>query len=159
MPLYVSGTRPSALPRYEGDGSNAREPWWKTPYGRWRLSVEVEAMKRFPDFQSCCGPHGHLAWIGSLRSSLNPKRSYLVTVTYADAFPDEAPLVSIVEPELSQGTPHLLEGNRPCLYTRHGRHGYEPARTTAATLVAWTALWIHAYETWRATGSWPGAED
>lgn len=155
MALYVSGTRPSAAPdRGDAEGST---PWWATPYGRWRLTVETDAMKRFPGFR-CCHRAGHLAWVGELRSSLHPMARYLVSVTYPSWFPDEAPVVEIVSPELVDGTPHLLERNRPCLYqsSQGSRDGYDPARTTAATLVAWTALWIHAYETWQATDGWPG---
>lgn len=157
MPLYVSGTRPSALPRYGGDGSGEPVPWWKTPYGRWRLSVEVEAMRRFRSFVLSRTVEG-LSWRGDLRTSLDPKRRYIVRVTYPQGFPDESPVVTIEKPGLPSGTPHLLDGNRPCLYqpSQGSRHGYDPARTTAGTLVAWTALWIHAFETWRATDVWPG---
>jgi hypothetical protein len=156
MALYISGTRPTATP--EADQAEDPRPWWDTPYGRWRLAVETEAMERFPGFR-LCERQGNLTWVGVLWSSLHPRR-YVVTVTYPPWFPDEAPSVAIVQPELSQGTPHLLDGNRPCLYqsSQGGRNGYDPARTTAATLVAWTALWIHAYETWRATGDWPGRQ-
>lgn len=151
MALYISGTRPSADPQ-------ALTPWWETPYGRWRLAVETEAMNRFPRFRLGTR-QGQLAWVGELWSTVEPRR-YLVTITYPPWYPDEAPAVAIEAPGLQEGTPHLLEGNRPCLYrsAEGTRDGYDPARTTAATLVAWTALWIHAYETWRATGSWPGRE-
>jgi hypothetical protein len=156
MALYLSGTRPSAAP---GDApSEGWTVWWETPYGRWRLAVEREAMGRFPGFR-LCERQGQLVWVGELQSSLQPRR-YLVTVTYPTWFPDEPPAVAIVDPELAEGTPHLLERSRPCLYrsSEGTSNGYDPARTTAATLVAWTALWIHAYETWRGTGSWPGRE-
>lgn len=155
MALYISGTRPSAAP-VDGDSDECK-PWWETPYGSWRLTVERDAMGRFPGF-GCCYSNGQRVWVGELRSSLHPSMRYLVTVTYPPWYPDEAPSVVIVSPELVDGTPHLLERNRPCLYqSSYGsRSGYDPARTTAATLVAWTALWIHAYETWQATGSWPG---
>ena len=160
MALYVSGTRPSALPRY---GEPGRPPvaWWETPYGRWRGRAEVEAMRaRFPEFTLTQPDVVTLRWEGWLWSSLDPSRSYQVLVTYPATFPDEAPDVRIAEPELPPDTPHMLVGRRPCLYypTQGPRHGYDPARTTAATLVAWTALWIHAFETWQATGTWPGSE-
>jgi hypothetical protein len=160
MAFYVSGTRPSAAPESDQAGASRPTPWWETPYGRWRLSVEAEAMKRFPDFTCCRDPYGVMAWIGSLRSSFDHDRAYFVKLSYPPTFPDDAPMVAILSPELPNGTPHLLEGNRPCLYqaSQGPRNGYDPARTTAATLVAWTALWIHAFETWRSTGRWPGAE-
>jgi hypothetical protein len=157
MALYISGTRPAAAPATSQDAEQTS--WWETPYGRWRLDVEIAAMERFPDFR-LCGRAGRLVWVGELRSTLHPRRRYLVAVTYPRWFPDEAPVVTIEKARLSQGCPHLLDGNRPCLYqsSQGSRNGYDPARTTASTLVAWTALWIHAYETWQATGEWPGRQ-
>lgn len=134
--------------------------WWETPFGRWRLAAEVEAMRRFPAF-SLHGSPGALCWLGRLESALTPGSSYLLRVAYPDRFPDEPPRVRIEEPSLPPSTPHLLAGDSPCLYySAHGpANGYDAARTTAATLVAWTALWLHAYETWLSTGAWPGRAD
>jgi hypothetical protein len=133
--------------------------WWETAYGRWRLAAELDAMRRFPGFALYRAADGILAWAGHLESSLGRSR-YLVSVSYPPSFPDHSPLVLIEDPELPPETPHLLGTKRPCLYRSDEgpRHGYDPGRTTAATLVAWTALWIHAFETWRATGRWPGRQ-
>ena len=154
MPLYISDT--TGPP--QGDAAGAA--WWETPYGRWRLAAEGDAMRRFPGFTAALSENECLTWTGWLRSGLNRGRRYLVHVTYPNEFPDRAPVVTIAKPALPSEAPHLLPGNRPCLY-RSGdgyENGYDPAATTAATLVAWTALWIHAFESWRATGVWPGME-
>jgi len=156
MTLYLAG----AALQSTADGSGAH--WSTTPYGRWRLAAESEAMKRFPGFELHLPEGGgDLAWAGILRSTFKRRRRYLVKVTYPDRFPHQAPVVSIEQPALDPAAPHLLGGNRPCLYrgANGSRNGYDPARTTAATLIAWTALWINAYETWKATGSWPGSEE
>ncbi len=156
MQLYVAGVRPEPLPE-AGNSSGAR--WWLTPYGRWRLEAEAEAIReRFPGFR-LVQAEGDLHWLGWLRSALSSESRYLVRVSYPPGYPDEAPEVAIERPELPEGTPHLLVGREPCLYRSGRRDGYDPGRTTAATLVAWTALWIHAFETWRATGHWPGRAD
>jgi len=164
MELYVSGARPAALPEYREDAPTPTH-WWETPHGSWRMSREEEAMReRFPRF---CPLHSFrdglesMGWLGWLRSSLPPRRRYCVEVLYPPAFPDDPPEVSILHPRLPADTPHLLLGKRPCLFDpRAGpRHGYDPGATTAATLVAWTSLWINAFETWRATGHWPGKAD
>lgn len=156
MTLYLAG----AALQSTADGSGAH--WSTTPYGRWRLAAESEAMKRFPGFDLHLPEDGgDLTWAGVLRSTFKRRRRYLVKVTYPDRFPHQAPVVSIEKPALDEKAPHLLGGTRPCLYRGENgsRNGYDPARTTAATLVAWTALWIHAYETWKAIGTWPGSEE
>lgn len=155
MPLYVAASENFASADTHGES----KPWWETPYGRWRLSAETQAMQRFPQFTPHQSEEGDLCWVGRLRSGLPAGERYLVNVTYPTRFPDQAPEVRIEEPEISSSTPHLLSGGRPCLYHGGPDRGYDPARTTAATLVAWTALWIHAYETWRETGDWPGKEE
>lgn len=136
-------------------GEEGGPGWWHSPYGRWRFTAEAEAMRRFPEFRATVDDAGLLGWAGWLHSALPGRNPYLVRVTYPECFPDEAPSVAIVRPQLPHEVPHLLSGQHPCLYSPH-RDGYDPARTTAATLVAWTALWIHAFETWRSTGDWPG---
>ncbi len=135
-----------------------RQDWWNTPIGRWRLEVEDLAMReRFPGFELELLEETCIAWTGSLQSALPGGECYVVYVVYGVVFPDLPPNVVIVEPQLVEGTPHLLRGQEPCLYNHAGRaRGYDPASTTAATLVAWTALWIHAYEAWRRTERWPG---
>jgi hypothetical protein len=155
--LFVSAAPPTALPQAWTD-ETSDEPWWATPYGSWRLSAEVKAMReRFPSFRIVAGDDGALVWSGRVRSSLTRKR-YRIKVAYPSTFPDHPPIVTIEGKKFPPGTPHLLDGGRPCLYwpSQGSSHGYDPGRTTAATLVAWTALWLHAYETWRATGTWPG---
>jgi hypothetical protein len=156
--LYVAGDRPTALP---AAGESHDAPWWETPYGKWRLGVEIEAMRRFPEFQAVVTDDGRLGWVGRLHSSLEPDNTYLVHVGYPGTYPDDAPSVTILEPTLESESPHLIMQRQPCLFrpTEGPRRGYDPGRTTAATLVAWTALWIHAYETWRETGKWPGRGD
>jgi hypothetical protein len=150
MKLYIA--REGQVPEADDDR------WWTTPYGRWRLAAETTAMaERFPGFVAELSQTGELTWRGSLRSALDGGGLYRVAVTYPDDFPDSPPRVELLAPRLPEGTPHVLSDRRLCLFRDHGtRSGYEPARTTAATLVAWTALWIHAFETWRATGTWPG---
>jgi hypothetical protein len=152
--------------------------WWAGEYGKWRLVREQDAMRAyFPRFAlvrhsaqvqllaGVAAPSRRaraaqaLSWVGRLHPFGNDRDGYLVQVTYGAGFPDVPPVVMIHEP-LKPGTPHLLDWGMPCLYQPSDgpRHGYDPGRTTAATLVRWTALWLAAYEVWCATGAWPGAE-
>lgn len=151
----MSGVCPSALPDH--DETRGWAPWWTTRYGAWRRQREIDAMNgSFPSFRLEDEGAG-LFWSGSIRSSMTG-RNYRVRVQYPYNFPDTAPIVVIESHQFPAGMPHLLNGNQPCLFTpsQGTHHGYDPARTTAATLVSWTALWIHAYETWCETGEWPG---
>ena len=154
MTLYQAGLEPrSADERPDG-------AWWKTPYGRCRMVGEVNAMReRFPGFSLRLSDDGLMTWAGVLRSSLNKRKRYVVRVTYPSRFPSQPPVVTIEKPALDSNR-HLLSGARPCLYRPDDgtRGGYDDMQTTAATLVAWTALWTHAYETWKVTGVWPGKE-
>ena len=138
-----------------------QQDWWNTSDGRWRLEAEEQAMReRFPGFELVLSAEILLAWVGLLQSALPGGKRYQVYVIYGPGFPDTAPWAIIAAPKLVANTPHLLFGQAPCLYKPAGSaRGYDPASTTAATLVAWTALWIHAYETWRQTGTWPGRGD
>lgn len=155
--MYTAGAAARPLPA----AGTQQELWFETPYGEWRLKTEIEAMReRFLAFRLQMDQL-MLAWQGRLPSPFRSADSYLVQVRYTTWFPDEAPEVAILSPLLDRETPHLVMGNRPCLYLpAHGsRSGYDPGSTTAATLVAWTVLWIHAYETWRVTGNWPGRSE
>lgn len=136
-------------------------PWWETTYGRWRLVAEVRAMReRFPGFEACLSDQGRLGWVGRLQSGFRPGSRYLVRITYPRGFPEDAPKVTIEQPTLPENAPHVLAGKELCLFrpVDGPRHGYDPARTTAATFVAWTAHWIHCFEHWQETGTWLAEE-
>lgn len=163
------------LPRDRGPGATVpalgvqhlrpgQSCWWETPYGQWRARMEGVAMNRFPQFR-LLRHDDHLHWVGHLKVCVQvPEgvraRRYLIRVTYPLRFPHDPPTVTIERPRPPVGAPHQIAPQQPCLYDPHAgsAHGYDRARTTAATLVSWTALWLHALEVWRLTGDWPGAE-
>jgi hypothetical protein len=159
MTLYVGRVDSGDLLELR-NGSDAT-PWWETTYGRWRLATEARAMReRFAGFEPCVSQEGRLGWVGRLESGFHRDRRYLVRVTYPGGFPDDPPFVRIEEPTLPENAPHVLDNQKLCLYRPLDgpRFGYDPARTTAATFVAWTAHWIHCFEQWQETGSWPYEE-
>ena len=159
MALYVGQVDHENL--IELRNASTATPWWETTYGRWRLATEARAMsERFPGFDACLSADGRLGWVGPLRSGFHAQNRYLVRVTYPETFPDGAPVVAIEEPTLPENAPHVLDRQRLCLFRPLDgpRYGYDPARTTAATLVAWTAHWVHCFEHWQETGQWPHEE-
>lgn len=157
--LYVGHVENSGLRGLRNERWSA--PWWETTYGRWRLATEARAMcERFPGFEACLSVEGRLGWVGRLRSGFRRQNRYLVRVTYPETFPEDPPMVTIEEPPLPENAPHVLKRHKLCLFRPLDgpRFGYDPARTTAATLVAWTAHWIHCFEHWQETGQWPAEE-
>ncbi len=96
MTLYQAGASPQSTPRRPARTGRT------TPYGRWRLAAESEAMKRFPGFSLHLPEGGNLTWAGVLRSTFNRRKRYLVKVTYPDRFPHEAPVVTIEKPALDR---------------------------------------------------------
>jgi hypothetical protein len=159
--------RAAAVPSLDlGSVRHVRPCWWETEYGRWRLRLEAEAMRRhFPGFRLLENDRA-LHWLGKLTAALadatarQSSRTFLVRVAYPALFPYDAPSVVIERPALPADTPHLVAPNEPCLYHPDDgpRSGYDRARTTAATLISWTSMWLHALEVWNRSGEWPGAE-
>jgi hypothetical protein len=124
-----------------------------------RFVLEQRAVeKRFPRFVLSRRLDGCLVWMGSITTSVEGRR-YHLQIVYPLGFPGQPPEVSILSPLIADG-PHLLGPGHPCLYHSGSRvNGYNPAATTAATLIAWVSLWCHCREVWERTGRWPGAED
>jgi hypothetical protein len=56
---------------------------------------------------------------------------------------------------------HQYQDGQLCLFNPMdgAQYGWNPARSTAVTVVSWAIEWIYALYTWRATGHWPGAEE
>ncbi len=56
---------------------------------------------------------------------------------------------------------HQYEDGQLCLFNpKDGeQYGWNPSRSTAVTVTAWSIQWIYAFYTWRATGKWPGIEE
>lgn len=72
----------------------------------------------------------------------------------------KSPEVRVVSPPLisrskDERIPHMYDQERLCLYTPVFRE-WSPAQPIATTILPWTALWLHYYEIWLATGEWIG---
>lgn len=125
-----------------------------------RLLIEQEAMaQKFPQFQMLRLEDDNLGWLGTLTT--NRENSYTLLVEYPAAFPDKPPTVKPVEPDfLALDTEGKLKHQYPdgklCLFYPGDRTFSR--RTTAAAVIAVTAAWLFAYESWLETGAWPGKE-
>lgn len=134
-----------------------------------QLALESRSMKaKFPRFElkradSDLARHGWTIaragqkfWTGSLRTHSGCK--YLIAAVYPSDYPFGEIYAYILEPFLP-ATDHRFEDGHLCLYGHEGKgEGFESGKTTALTVVAWTSAWLHAYEIWRITGTWPVLE-
>ena len=99
---------------------------------------------------------GALFWIGSLKT--HTEVSYLVATAYPTDYPFGEIKAYVLDPYIP-ATEHRFQDGHLCLYDHEGKGGaFEGSKSTAITIVAWTAAWLHAYEIWCKTGKWPVLE-
>jgi hypothetical protein len=133
--------------------------WYE--YDPQRLLIERKAMAlKFPQFQLLKRDNA-LCWYGTLESNRGNK--YEILVEYPEHFPNMAPSVFPVSPEInstdqSGQLKHQYPNGKLCLYYPGDRTFSHD--TTAATVVAVAAAWFFAYEAWLESGKqmWPGQE-
>lgn len=127
--------------------------WYQKLPGR--LLKEQEIVKSsFPQSRLIRVGDGDLAWILWLRTNSN--REYLVEIVYPDGFPLAYPSAFVLKPRIKRA-PHQYNDGHLCLFSTVDRpeRSYVPSKTTAATVIAWTAAWLASYEIWQRTGTWP----
>lgn len=132
--------------------------WWQDNPGR--LVKEKRVMRqRFPDFE-IRELDDNLAWKGTLTS--NNYNDYEVAIKYPPRYPNpsKAPKAFIVDPRIEHtDTKHMWPDGHLCLFKPSDRDNRSwEKKSTAATVVSWTAAWIFAYERYQETGNWPGPE-
>lgn len=128
-----------------------------------RLMVEQQAMQmKFPQFQ-LYQTNGVLWWRGTLTTNRNNR--YVIGVIYPPQFPYKAPQVYPHDPAIQVNDvnnpgryKHQYPDGHLCLY--YPGDGTFSPNTTAATVVAVSAAWFFAYESWIESGyrDWPGQE-
>ena len=134
--------------------------WYEQDKARLLMEQRVMAEK-FPKFR-IFRDDTFLCWLGQLRS--NRGNVYDILVRYPHEFPFKAPLVYPEAPRLRVINPftgklkHQYPDGHLCLYFP-GDGNFSP-NTTAATVVAVSAAWFFAYESWLESGclDWPGLE-
>jgi hypothetical protein len=133
--------------------------WYE--YDPQRLLIERKAMAlKFPQFKLLKRENA-LCWFGALESNRGNK--YEILVEYPEHFPNLAPAVFPVSPEvnstdLTGQLKHQYPDGKLCLYYPGDRTFSRD--TTAATVIAVAAAWFFAYESWLESGKqlWPGQE-
>ncbi|MBS7250423.1 MAG: hypothetical protein KIH08_07510 [Candidatus Freyarchaeota archaeon] len=124
-----------------------------------RLMIEVRAVKeRYPQFELLKLEDGNLSWRGWLQTSRMADtfgKLYNVLIVYPSSFPSQPPSSYVAEISGKESTPHQFPDGKLCLFDPDDPKQWTP-KSTAVVIITWTAAWLHAYEAWKKTGSWPG---
>jgi ubiquitin-protein ligase len=82
-------------------------------------------------------------------------KRYEVIIVYPPSFPSEPPSSYVTGISGVENTPHQFPDGELCLFDPDDPKQWTSS-STAAVIITWTAVWLHAYEVWKKTGSWPG---
>jgi len=124
-----------------------------------RLDLEILAVKKhYPQFRLRRLSYGSLSWHGYLQTASMADtygKGYDVLIVYPSSFPSEPPLSYVSGISGKEITPHQFKDGSLCLFYPGDPKQWSP-KSTAVVVITWTAGWLHAYEVWKKTGSWPG---
>lgn len=139
--------------------------WWGTRSNvSPRLRLEVEAMRAAFDntFKLVVPKVGLLYWEGEIDINMEgvKQREHALKIIYPTEYPNRPAESYILRPRI-YSEKHQYEDGQLCLFNpRDGaQYGWNPSRSTAVTVAAWSVQWLYAYYTWRMTGDWPGIEE
>ncbi|NDJ85391.1 MAG: hypothetical protein GYB66_05860 [Chloroflexi bacterium] len=139
--------------------------WWGTRKNvspRLRLEVELMQTAFGETFGLEWDPPANLYWIGTIDINLRglKHRDHTLKIIYPQTYPNRPPEAYILEPSI-YSPKHQFEDGQLCLFNpKDGvAYGWNPASSTAVTVVSWAVEWIYSFYTWRATGRWPGTEE
>lgn len=124
-----------------------------------RVMMEVRSVKeRYPQFELRRLGDGSLSWHGYLQTSSMADtlgKRYQVLIVYPPSFPSQPPSSYVTGISGEESTPHQFSDGRLCLFYPDDPKQWTSS-STAVVVITWTAGWLHAYEVWKKTGSWPG---
>lgn len=131
----------------------ARRRQWHTVKPQ-LLRKEQQAMQRlYPNMEMETTEAGDIIWQGTLTTWT--QNNYEVQLRYPMSFPFVPPRVYVISPKIAKSR-HIYEDGHLCLF--HPDDKAWQTRATAATMLSWVSLWLHCYEVWQETGSWPRPE-
>ena len=87
-------------------------------------------------------------------------RPYKIKILYRN-HPYQEPYVYVLSHRINHSTPHVLrdddDGYVLCLWDHSSRtnRGWDPAKSTAATMALWATQWLRAWKHWEETNYWP----
>ena len=140
--------------------ANIKDTIWYARPKQWHeikprlLQREQQAVaSMYPGMKLGTTRAGSKFWSGVLTT--NTGNTYAVRIQYPPNFPYLPPKAYVTNPKIEESR-HIYKDGHLCLF--HKDDKVWQAQTTAATVVSWTALWLHCYEAWQDTGEWPRPE-
>jgi hypothetical protein len=131
----------------------ARPKQWHEIKPRLLQREQQAVASMYPGMKMGTTRMGSKFWSGALTT--NTGSTYAVRIQYPANFPFMPPKVYVTNPKIEESR-HIYKDGHLCLF--HKDDKVWQTQTTAATVVSWTALWLHCYEVWQETGEWPRAE-
>jgi hypothetical protein len=133
---------------------------WYAPAKQWYqvkprlLGRERRAVtSMYPGMEMGKTSKGSIFWAGTLTTASG--NAYDVRIQYPSNFPYIPPRAYVVRPKIKESR-HIYKDGHLCMFHKDDKVWQN--ETTAATVVSWTALWLHCYEVWVDTGEWPRRE-
>jgi hypothetical protein len=126
--------------------------------------MEYQAMRQiFGDTFKLVTPRTEeLYWEGIVIVNLRgiPQREHQLKILYPHEYPNRPAEAYVLNPKI-YSEKHQFEDGQLCLFNpKDGtNYGWNPSRSTAATVAGWAVNWLYAYYTWRIMGDWPGEEE
>jgi hypothetical protein len=103
-----------------------------------------------------------LYWQGTVDINLSILESpeHTLKIVYPKEYPNRPAEAYCLKPRI-YSEKHQYEDGQLCLFNpKDGeQYGWNPSKSTSATVAGWAVQWLYAYYTWRATGEWPGIEE
>jgi ubiquitin-protein ligase len=111
----------------------------------------AEAQRLFATVQLYPTPDGKVYARAAFEIAVG--RSYVVSVKFADNYPNEMPKVFVDAPTVASA-PHMYNAGNIC-YLHPSM--WNPGVHSLAFVLSRTAKWLSKYEVWKSKGRWPGA--
>lgn len=135
-----------------GRAGGTMTQWYERKPGRLKKERAVLARK-FPHFKLFKSSNGNFKLKGVLKTRRG--NEYLIEVITPKNYPNQPPQAYVVKPNIRRAK-HQFKNGSLCLF--YSQDGCWTPNSTLVTIIARAAGWLHAYETWNLTGTWPGPE-
>jgi len=94
------------------------------------------------------------------RSKINSRDMFHIQVLYTSNYPSSEPQANLKSHKIAGAEHYFSDGGKLCLHAhRTARDGWDPAKSTAATIALWAIQWTRAWLYWKQTTVWPKASE